>query len=207
MKLKDFNTYFIKYFKSTLVTHKKPPILFKNYLLTARTGGYYCLNFVEFFTLLRRLVFFIQAAISNKTSISFFFETAALTELYASISAQCSSLYIFTPRSFRWLSSWLPTNRDFVSSNSKCLYDVSISSLSIFCEVSSLVIPSKLANNNWPMILCLPITTSISSELNVIKTKNTYFLPTQKFSTISNLYFTVSFFGKVILYERKRRLL
>lgn len=105
MKLKDFNDLFLKTFTTTLVTNKKPSVLFRNYMVASRLGRYYCIDFVQFFSLLRRVVFFLQGLAANNARPTLFFENPLLYPLYKEAGKSSNMSISYTPYSIKWSGS------------------------------------------------------------------------------------------------------
>lgn len=210
MKASDFNAFFLKAFPTTVVIQKKPSVLFKRYLYVSRVGHYYSLNFTLFFSILRRVVFFLQNAASGQTLPVFFLDNPNFYALYKNTTGLAGAVFSYVPCAINWASNWGPAFAGasrHIARNAVNGVDSGgtvVSGFGIFCETKSLLVPYWLALKGWPLILCASLREPSKDSFLRLQPNGFYLLPTQQYGSVTNHYFLLAFFCKVLAVERLR---
>jgi hypothetical protein len=92
MKIKEFNYYFLNPSLDNRydVLTKKPNHFFKQYLICTRVNNYVSVDYTQYFSLLQRIIYFIQSSVGSKCTFVFFFDTLNLIALYKELTQKCN---------------------------------------------------------------------------------------------------------------------
>lgn len=206
MRLKEFNYFFLNpMLSNSCDTLKKTPNnLFKQYLIRTRLNNYICIDYNQYFSLLQRIIYFLQSSVCNRCSFVFFFDTLNLIALYKELTLKCNEYWAFTPKVYSWITSWTP-KRVFSETDTIGLPGVVENSVAVVASPVLINLAFLLLHHKWPLIVSLPaISDQIQNKYKSSLAVAAYILPASSYLNVCEQYFRAAFLTKVIRNEKLR---